>query len=51
MNAAVTYAGLVAAGQFQLNVQIPSGLASGDYPLSITTSGVTSPGLVTLPIR
>ncbi len=50
-NAAVTYAGLVAAGQFQLNIQIPSGLASGDYPLSITSGGVTSPGLVTLPIR
>jgi uncharacterized protein (TIGR03437 family) len=50
-NAAVSYAGLVAAGQFQLNVQVPTGLPPGDYTLAITAGVAASPGSVILPIR
>jgi uncharacterized protein (TIGR03118 family) len=37
----VTYAGLVAAGVYQINVQVPT-VAAGDVPVTITAGGVTS---------
>ncbi|HWB82733.1 MAG TPA: IPT/TIG domain-containing protein [Bryobacteraceae bacterium] len=37
-----SFSGLVAAGEFQLNVTVPN-LPPGDYPISITANGVTSP--------
>ncbi len=44
VNAPVTYAGLTAGlvGLLQVNLQIPSGLASGNYPLVITMNTTAS---------
>jgi len=42
----VTFAGLVAVGEFQINLTIPQEFASmpaGNYPLSIQVNGVSSP--------
>ena len=50
-NASVSFAGLVAAGQFQVNVVVPPDLATGNYPISIATAGQTSPGTVILPVQ
>jgi uncharacterized protein (TIGR03437 family) len=38
----VTFAGLVAPGLFQLDVQIPTGLNGGDQPLVLTVGGVAA---------
>jgi uncharacterized protein (TIGR03437 family) len=46
-----SYTGLVAAGQYQMNFTIPMGLAPGDYPITITVEGQSSPTLVTLPVK
>jgi uncharacterized protein (TIGR03437 family) len=46
----VTFAGLVAAGEYQLNVQLPSGLTSGNYPVTVSTQGQTSPTGIILPV-
>ncbi len=43
-----SFAGLVAAGEYQLNVTIPTGHAAGSYPISVSTQGQTSPTGVTL---
>jgi uncharacterized protein (TIGR03118 family) len=37
----VTYAGLIAAGVYQINVVVPN-VAAGDVPVTITAGGVTS---------
>jgi uncharacterized protein (TIGR03437 family) len=50
-NAPVVYAGLVAAGQFQVNVTVPADLAAGSYPIAVAAGGVTSPGKVILPVQ
>ena len=42
MNAAVRFAGLVAPGQFQFNVTVPSGLADGDQQIVATYQGLTT---------
>jgi uncharacterized protein (TIGR03437 family) len=44
------YAGLVAAGEYQMNVTIPAGLTPGDYAIGMTVNGQTSPAGVTLPV-
>jgi uncharacterized protein (TIGR03437 family) len=44
------WTGLVGAGEYQMNVQIPYGLAAGDYPIVITTGGASSPNSVVLPV-
>ena len=38
-----SFAGLVAAGLFQINLTIPPGLGSGDVPLVATVGGVQTP--------
>jgi uncharacterized protein (TIGR03437 family) len=40
--APVLFAGLVGAGLWQVNVQIPSGLIGGDQPLILSVNGVVS---------
>ncbi|MBS1854106.1 MAG: beta-galactosidase [Acidobacteria bacterium] len=46
-NAAVQFAGLVAPGEFQFNVVIPSSVGNGDQPITASYSGIsTQPGVV-----
>jgi uncharacterized protein (TIGR03437 family) len=49
-NAPVLGAALVAVGEFQVNIQIPSGLADGDYQLLIKVNGTSSQTGVVIPI-
>jgi uncharacterized protein (TIGR03437 family) len=44
------YAGLSFAGGFQVNVTLPADLKPGEYNVSITTQGKTSPNGVTLSV-
>ncbi len=45
VSATVAFAGLVAPGEFQFNVVVPSSLASGDQPVIATYNGLkTQPG-------
>jgi uncharacterized protein (TIGR03437 family) len=48
-NAVVQFAGLVAVGEFQINIIVPN-LAPGNYPLTISVAGQTSQTGVTLPV-
>lgn len=50
-NCSVSFAGLVGAGLFQINVQVPGDITSGQYPLTVNASGQFSPGQVELPIQ
>jgi uncharacterized protein (TIGR03437 family) len=56
------FAGLVAVGEFQINFTVPqqfSSLPAGNYPLTISLNGVSSPasidsnpqGAVVLPVQ
>jgi len=38
--ATVSFAGLVGAGLYQVNVQVPSGLSGGDQPVVLTVAGI-----------
>ena len=38
--ATVSFAGLVGAGLYQVNVQVPSGLSGGDQPVVLTVGGI-----------
>jgi uncharacterized protein (TIGR03437 family) len=40
VNATVTFAGLVASGEFRCNVVVPASLADGDQPVTATVNGV-----------
>jgi len=40
--AKVSYAGLVAPGQFQFNVVVPASLANGDQPITATYGGLAT---------
>jgi len=40
--ATVTFAGLVGPGLYQLDIQIPTGLAGGDQPLVLTVGGISA---------
>jgi uncharacterized protein (TIGR03437 family) len=40
--ATVSFAGLVSPGLFQLDVQIPTGLAGGDEPVMLTVGGLAA---------
>jgi uncharacterized protein (TIGR03437 family) len=48
-NAAVGFAGLVASGEFQINVTVP-GLAPGEYPVTVQVAGQSSQSGVVIPI-
>jgi len=45
------FTGLVAAGEYQINVVVPSSLKTGSYPITVATQGQTSPSNITLPIQ
>jgi len=47
--AQVTYAGLVAVGEFQINITVPN-LAPGNYPITIQIAGQASRASVVAPI-
>jgi uncharacterized protein (TIGR03437 family) len=49
-NATVLGAALVAVGEFQVNIQVPSGLADGDYQLLIKVNGTPCQTGVVIPI-
>ncbi len=48
--AEVLFAGLVAAGLWQINIRIPEGVPAGDAPLRVSVGGQASPGDVLLPV-
>lgn len=50
VNAVVTYAGLVGAGLFQVNVVVPN-VPDGDQPVAITVGAATSQAGVILPVK
>jgi uncharacterized protein (TIGR03437 family) len=49
-NASVLGTALVAVGEYQINIQVPSGLADGDYPLLIKANGTSSQTGIIIPI-
>lgn len=49
--AAVLYAGMTCAGLFQVNVQVPGGIPSGDQPIVLTMSGISTPARAVLPFQ
>jgi len=44
------YAGMVGVGLYQFNIQLPDGLATGDYPVTVQINGLTT-DQVMLPVR
>jgi uncharacterized protein (TIGR03437 family) len=42
INATVAFAGLVAPGEFQINVTVPASLANGDQPITATYGGAST---------
>ena len=48
--ATVLYAGMVGVGLYQFNIQLPDGLASGDYSVTVQISGLTTDPVM-LPVR
>lgn len=48
--AEVVYAGLVAAGLWQVNIRVPDGTPVGDVPIRLSVGGQTSPEDVLLPV-
>ena len=50
VQATVSYAGLVGSGLFQINVQVPRGVASGNQPVVVNYGGAVSPASVIIPV-
>jgi uncharacterized protein (TIGR03437 family) len=48
--APVSFVGLVAAGLYQINATVPSGLSPGTYPITVQTGGQSSQPSVMLPV-
>jgi uncharacterized protein (TIGR03437 family) len=48
VSAPVSFAGLVAAGLYQINVTVPAGVADGDHAVVATVAGVSSPSTALL---
>jgi uncharacterized protein (TIGR03437 family) len=46
-----SFAGLVAAGEYQVNVAVPATLTTGNYPITITVGGQVSPSNIILPVQ
>jgi uncharacterized protein (TIGR03437 family) len=51
MNAPVTFAGLVAAGEYQVNAMLPAGLTAGNDSITVRVGGQVSPANVILPVQ
>ncbi len=51
VGAKVSFAGLVAPGEFQFNVVVPSSLANGDQPVSAIYSGLTTQAGTLITVR
>ena len=49
--ATVPFAGLVAAGEFQLNIVVPPGLANGDQALVADIAGQSTQALIFVPVQ
>jgi uncharacterized protein (TIGR03437 family) len=47
----ITLAAEVGQGLYQFNVKVPSGLGTGDVPLSLTVSGATTPSTVVVAVQ
>jgi uncharacterized protein (TIGR03437 family) len=51
MAATVTFAGLVAPGEFQFNVVVPAGLTAGDHPITASYAGLSTQSGTLLTIK
>lgn len=51
VNVKPRFAGITAAGLYQINVTIPASAADGDLPVVATNAGVSSPGSTTIRVR
>ena len=49
-NAAVSFAGLVASGEFQINITVPP-LPPGEYPVVVTVNGQSSQSGIMIPVQ
>jgi uncharacterized protein (TIGR03437 family) len=49
-NATVEFAGLVASGEFQINIVMPT-LAAGEYPVIVNVAGKSSQTGVIIPVQ
>jgi uncharacterized protein (TIGR03437 family) len=47
----VTFAGLISAGLFQINVIVPASTASGDVPLVALVGSTASPGTAVIAVQ
>ena len=47
----VSFAGLVAPGQYQFNVQVPASLSDGDQPITVTYKGLATQTGVVITIK
>jgi uncharacterized protein (TIGR03437 family) len=43
VTANVSFAGLVSPGEYQFNIQVPTGLTDGDQPIAASYSGQSTP--------
>lgn len=48
--ATVEFTGLVAPGEFQINIVVPAGLSPGNHPITLQTGGLSSQTGVVIPI-
>lgn len=48
--ATVEFTGLVAPGEFQINIVVPGGLSPGNHPITLQTGGLSSQTGVVIPI-
>ncbi len=51
LNATVQFSGLVGAGLYQINVVVPSNVASGDQPLVVSVGGLSTQSGVYIPMQ
>jgi uncharacterized protein (TIGR03437 family) len=45
------FSGITSAGLYQINLQLPSGVGSGDVPLVATVGGVQTPTGVVISVQ
>jgi uncharacterized protein (TIGR03437 family) len=51
-NVSVLFAGVVSAGLYQINFNVPIGIGTGDQPVSVTVSGgLSTQGAVSIPLQ